>query len=118
MSLLPLPFYPQVKALKQHPDFTLSNPNRARSLVSVFGGNHVHFHAQSGEGYAFIADIVIELDALNPQVRLVIIFMTLCDTYGNTSICIYIMLHMLSRWLLACRQCSASGAGSTRAGRV
>ena len=54
----------------------LSNPNRARSLVSVFGGNHVHFHAQSGEGYAFIADTVIELDALNPQVRAVIVIMT------------------------------------------
>ena len=41
----------------------------------MFGGNHVHFHAQSGEGYAFIAGTVIEPDALNPQVRAVIIIM-------------------------------------------
>ena len=27
-----------------------------------------HFHAKSGEGYTFIGDCIIELDALNPQV--------------------------------------------------
>lgn len=57
-----------VKDLRKHPDFTISNPNRARSLLSVFAGNYAHFHAADGEGYRFIADNVIELDALNPQV--------------------------------------------------
>ena len=28
-----------VIALKSHKDFTLSNPNRARSLIAVFAGN-------------------------------------------------------------------------------
>ena len=58
----------KVKALKKHPDFTISNPNRARSLLSVFAGNNVHFHAANGKGYEFIADNIIELDSLNPQV--------------------------------------------------
>lgn len=58
----------RVKALKSRPDFIVSNPNRARSLISVFAGNMVHFHAEDGKGYEFIADCIIELDALNPQV--------------------------------------------------
>ena len=54
--------------LKSHPDFTMTNPNRARSLLSVFAGNMPHFHSADGKGYTFIADCVIELDKLNPQV--------------------------------------------------
>jgi aminopeptidase N len=58
-----------VRALMTHPAFTLRNPNRARSLVSAFcGGNPVGFHAPDGSGYAFWAEQVIALDALNPQV--------------------------------------------------
>lgn len=58
----------RVKELKSHPDFLLSNPNRARSLISTFAANNVHFHATDGEGYKFIADCVMDIDALNPQV--------------------------------------------------
>lgn len=58
-----------VRALMRHPAFTLRNPNRARSLVSMFcAGNPVGFHAPDGSGYAFWAEQVIALDALNPQV--------------------------------------------------
>lgn len=57
-----------VKALKTHPDFLLSNPNRARALISSFSGNLHHFHKIDGSGYEFISDCIIELDALNPQV--------------------------------------------------
>ena len=57
-----------VKALKKHKDFTISNPNRARSLISSFAANMAHFHKSDGTGYEFIADCVLELDALNPQV--------------------------------------------------
>jgi aminopeptidase N len=58
-----------VRQLMGHPDFTLKNPNRVRSLVSSFcHGNQVRFHAADGSGYAFAADQVIALDALNPQV--------------------------------------------------
>jgi aminopeptidase N len=57
-----------VKTLKKHPDFTLANPNRARSLISAFATNSKHFHSKDGSGYEFIGDSVIEIDKLNPQV--------------------------------------------------
>jgi aminopeptidase N len=59
----------QVKSLMDHPAFTLKNPNRVRALISSFAAmNPSKFHDESGEGYAFIADQVITLDALNPQI--------------------------------------------------
>jgi aminopeptidase N len=59
----------RVRELMKHPAFTLRNPNRARSLVAAFcSGNPVQFHAPDGSGYAFWAEQVIALDALNPQV--------------------------------------------------
>ena len=58
-----------VRELMTHKAFTLRNPNRARSLVSTFcAANPVGFHAPDGSGYAFWAEQVIALDALNPQV--------------------------------------------------
>ncbi|ABM32428.1 aminopeptidase N [Paracidovorax citrulli] len=60
---------PAVKQLMKHPDFSLKNPNRARSLIfSYCSANPGAFHRQDAAGYAFWADRVIELDALNPQV--------------------------------------------------
>ncbi|MEO6041653.1 MAG: aminopeptidase N [Croceibacterium sp.] len=56
-----------VKALAGHPDFTLKNPNRVRSLYMAFTGAPQGFHAASGEGYRLIADLVLALDPLNPQ---------------------------------------------------
>jgi len=58
----------RVKELTQHPDFTLSNPNRCRSLISAFTMNSAAFHATSGEGYNFVGDTLMELDKLNPQI--------------------------------------------------
>jgi aminopeptidase N len=58
-----------VRALMKHPAFTLKNPNRARSLIFSFcAANPSQFHAPDGSGYAFWAEQVIALDALNPQV--------------------------------------------------
>ena len=58
-----------VRALMRHRAFTLKNPNRARSLVFSFcGANPSQFHALDGSGYAFWAEQVIALDAINPQV--------------------------------------------------
>jgi len=56
-----------VEALASHPDFTLSNPNRIRSLVGAFAANQRAFHEKSGRGYRFVADKIIEVDRLNPQ---------------------------------------------------
>jgi aminopeptidase N len=58
----------RVKALAHHPDFTLKNPNRFRSLISVFTMNAAAFHQESGEGYKFISEKIAEIDKLNPQV--------------------------------------------------
>ena len=58
----------QVQHLMQHPAFTLTNPNKVRALVGRFcAGNPVRFHAVDGAGYAFLADQVLALDAINPQ---------------------------------------------------
>ena len=55
-------------ALLKHPDFTLTNPNRARSLIGALcSGNPAAFHRADGAGYQFWADRVLELDAANPQ---------------------------------------------------
>lgn len=59
----------QVRALMQHKAFSMSNPNRARSLIFAFcNANPVRFHAADGSGYALWADCVIALNKLNPQV--------------------------------------------------
>jgi len=58
----------RVKALMQHPDFSLKNPNRARALLSGFcRDNPAAFHRTDAAGYVFWADRVLELDAINPQ---------------------------------------------------
>ena len=56
-----------VRALAEHPDFTLTNPNRVRSLYGAFTGNQAAFHRADGAGYRLIADLVIALDPKNPQ---------------------------------------------------
>jgi len=57
-----------VAALMDHPAFSLTNPNKVRSLIGAFAlGNPTGFHALSGSGYRFVAERVIELDRLNPQ---------------------------------------------------
>jgi aminopeptidase N len=56
-----------VEGLAGHPDFTLSNPNRMRSLVGAFAANQRAFHDSSGRGYRFLADMILAVDRLNPQ---------------------------------------------------
>jgi aminopeptidase N len=59
----------EVMALMQHPVFSIRNPNRVRALIGAFcHGNPARFHDPSGRGYAFIAEQVLVLDALNPQI--------------------------------------------------
>jgi aminopeptidase N len=57
-----------VKRLMTHPAFNLKNPNKVYALIGGFRGNQVRFHAADGSGYAFLADQVIALDSINPQV--------------------------------------------------
>uniref|UniRef100_A0A7S2QAG2 Aminopeptidase N n=1 Tax=Zooxanthella nutricula TaxID=1333877 RepID=A0A7S2QAG2_9DINO len=68
----------RVEKLIAHPDFTFTNPNRLRSVVSVFAGNVTGFHNADGSGYAFMREQVLKVDKLNPQVasRLALAFST------------------------------------------
>ncbi|MEO5607826.1 MAG: aminopeptidase N, partial [Polaromonas sp.] len=60
---------PAVRQLMKHADFSLRNPNRARSVISTFcQGNPAAFHRVDAAGYVFWSERVIELDAINPQV--------------------------------------------------
>ena len=58
----------QVLKLAGHPDFTMTNPNRLRSLAGTFGANQWAFHSADGRGYKFLADMIIAADKLNPQI--------------------------------------------------
>ena len=68
-----------VKNLLSNPLFSLKNPNKVRALIGAFcSGNHAQFHDIKGSGYTFLADHVIALNTLNPQIaaRLLSPFLT------------------------------------------
>ena len=58
----------QVLKLAARRDFMITNPNRLRSLAGTFGANHWAFHSRDGRGYAFLADMIIAANKLDPQV--------------------------------------------------
>ncbi len=58
-----------VVGLLEHDAFSIRNPNRVRALIGAFcNSNQLRFHAADGRGYVFLADQVLRLDPLNPQV--------------------------------------------------
>ncbi|MBL4725098.1 MAG: aminopeptidase N C-terminal domain-containing protein, partial [Rhizobiaceae bacterium] len=58
-----------VSRLTRHDDFSMTNPNRVRATIGVFASaNPTGFNAQSGKGYALVANTVKKLDKINPQV--------------------------------------------------
>ena len=55
--------------LLDHDAFSMRNPNRVRALIGAYcNNNQLRFHAADGSGYRFLADQVLALDPLNPQV--------------------------------------------------
>ena len=59
----------RVKELLSHEAFTMDNPNKVRSLIGAFCSfNHRRFHDESGAGYRFLAQQVLQLDTKNPQI--------------------------------------------------
>ncbi len=58
----------RVKALQEDRVFDPKIPNLVRALYGTFARNSVAFYDDLGEGFAFMADKVIELDGLNPQI--------------------------------------------------
>ncbi len=57
-----------VKMLTEHPDFNWKNPNRFRAVFGALMMNPAGFHAPSGAGYDLLADWLIRLDPVNPQI--------------------------------------------------
>jgi aminopeptidase N len=61
--------FARIKALLQHPDFSLKNPNRARSLLgTLFSANPAAFHRTDAAGYVLWAEKLLELDSINGHV--------------------------------------------------
>ncbi|GGC81257.1 aminopeptidase N [Vreelandella lutescens] len=58
----------RMQYLMQHPAFSMKNPNKVRALIGAFAQNRVNFHRLDGKGYALLADVVIELNRLNPEI--------------------------------------------------
>ncbi len=58
----------RVEALTAHPLFTWTTPNRVYALIGGFTGNLAGFHSADGEGYRVVADAIIRLNGINPQV--------------------------------------------------
>lgn len=68
LSILPKTLK-DVRQLLKNPSFSIKNPNRVRALIGAFcTGNHVCFHDKSGAGYSFLADMITELNSINPQI--------------------------------------------------
>ena len=66
-TVVPGSVFARFKALLQHRDFTLRNPNRARSLMAIFAGNPAAVHRPDAAGVVLWADKILEVDAINPQ---------------------------------------------------
>ncbi len=66
----------QVIELCDHLAFSINNPNKVRALIGAFSANFLGFHQSDGFGYQFVADKVISLNTINPQIaaRLVSVF--------------------------------------------
>ena len=59
--------YDDVQRLEKIDVYDQTVPNLFRSLMRGFTGNYIHFHHESGRGYKLVADKVIEMDKINPQ---------------------------------------------------
>lgn len=57
----------RVMALQNDNAYNELVPNLLRSLIGVFARNYKHFHSKDGLGYKFLADKIIDIDKINPQ---------------------------------------------------
>ncbi len=59
----------RVRELMESDLFSLKNPNRVRALIGMFASaNPVAFARGDGAGFDLVADVILKLDRLNPQV--------------------------------------------------
>lgn len=57
-----------VNKLMDHAAFSINNPNKVRALIGAFTGNLIGFHRNDGLGYEFLAERIIQLNEINPQI--------------------------------------------------
>lgn len=58
----------EVRTLMEHEAFDLKTPNKVRSLIGVFAAQNLPgFHRADGAGYEFLADQLLAIDRINPQ---------------------------------------------------
>lgn len=68
-SIVSEDIFDQLETLLLHAQFSLKNPNRARSLIGAFAmSNPQYFHCPTGRGYQFLAKQIAKLNDINPQV--------------------------------------------------
>ncbi|MDE1465014.1 aminopeptidase N [Spartinivicinus poritis] len=61
--------FEHILSLQEHEAFDIKNPNKIRSLIGQFAMNNaVHFHQETGAGYQLLADYIIKLNIVNPQI--------------------------------------------------
>lgn len=61
--------FERVQELVEHPAFSMKRPNSVRSVVGAFTQSGMrNFHRKDGAGYKWLADKILELDKLNPQI--------------------------------------------------
>ena len=67
------------EVLTRHAAFNMKNPNRFRAVFGALAMNPAGFHHATGTGYALLADWIIKLDPVNPQIaaRMLTAFETL-----------------------------------------
>ncbi|MCO5141555.1 MAG: aminopeptidase N [Oligoflexia bacterium] len=77
-AISPLPgALDRVQRLMQDPVFNINNPNKVYSLLYSFGrANHKQFHSLDGKAYAFMTEVLLDIDTRNSSVasRLVSLF--------------------------------------------
>jgi len=57
----------RVRVLLKDPVYDANVPNLFRSVVGTFCRNNTQFHAADGQGHQFIADQILMIDKINPQ---------------------------------------------------
>jgi aminopeptidase N len=65
-SISPKTSVADIRELMRHDLFSMTNPNRIRSVIGSFSRNSLQFHCK--EGYQLLTEVIIELDRLNPQI--------------------------------------------------
>jgi aminopeptidase N len=65
-SVSPITSVADIRELMKHELFSITNPNRVRSVIGSFSRNSSQFHCK--DGYQLLTEIIIKLDSMNPQI--------------------------------------------------